>query len=272
MRQAVYDYIQKKYKVKPEYLWRRYPDYAVFRHTDNSKWFALAASVRKDIFGEAQSSGEASFGTLKTGEERFGTQSSGALQSDFVDVINLKVDDLFFRDLLIREAGITPAYHMNKQHWISVRLDGSVPQEKVFDLIDMSFLATASVKKKQQLRPPKEWIVPANPAYFDIVRAFEEAKEINWKQGAGIKKGDTVFMYVGAPVSAILYKCKVTETNIPYRKQNEHITIRELMRIRLQKRYAPDRFPFSVLKEEYDVRAVRGPRGIPNSLSEALKH
>lgn len=245
MREAVYDHIQKKYHVKPEYLWRRYPDYAVFRHADNGKWFALGAGVRGEIAGVPDAEG--------------------------VDVINLKVDDLFFRDMLIREEGIMPAYHMNKQHWITVRLDGSVPQEKVFELIDMSFLATASAKTRERLRPPKEWIVPANPAYFDIVRAFEEAKEINWKQGAGIKKGDTVFMYVGAPVSAILYKCLVTETGIPYRKKNEHITIRELMRIRLQKRYSPDRFPFSVLKEEFDVRAVRGPRGIPDALSEALK-
>jgi hypothetical protein len=43
------------------------------------------------------------------------------------------------------------------------------------------------------------------------------------------------------------------------------------MKIRLQKRYASDRFTFDVLKEEYGIYAVRGPRGIPNSLSAALK-
>ena len=91
------------------------------------------------------------------------------------------------------------------------------------------------------------------------------------KQGAGIRKGDTVFMYVGAPVSAILYKCKVTETDIPYEHENKYITIRALMRIRLQKRYKPDCFTFDVLKAEYGIYAVRGSRGIPNSLSAALK-
>ena len=39
----------------------------------------------------------------------------------------------------------------------------------------------------------------------------------------------------------------------------------------LFQRYALDRFPFDVLKEEYGIYAVRGPRGIPNSLSAALK-
>lgn len=67
---------------------------------------------------------------------------------DAVDVINLKVDDMFFRDMIIQENGIMPAYHMNKQHWVSVLLDGTVAEDRIFDLIHMSFLATASALKK----------------------------------------------------------------------------------------------------------------------------
>ena len=244
-RQTAFDYIKKKYKVLPEYPWKRYGSSAVFRHTDNKKWFALAAGVQGDKVG-------------LTG-------------TDYVDVINLKVDDLLFRDMLIRENGITPAYHMNKLHWISVLLDGTVSEQRVYELIETSFLATASAKKKEKLRPPKEWIVPANPKYYDIEHAFDGVKEIDWKQGAGIKKGDTVFMYAGAPVSAILFKCKVTETDIPYHYQDKNLTITALMKIRLQKRYKPDKFTFERLKSEYGIFAVRGPRGIPNSLSGALK-
>ena len=72
-------------------------------------------------------------------------------------------------------------------------------------------------------------------------------------------------------VSAVLYKCKVTETNIPYQYQDKNLTISALMKIRLLKRYAPEQFTFEVLKSEYGIFAVRGPRGVPNSLSEALK-
>jgi hypothetical protein len=43
------------------------------------------------------------------------------------------------------------------------------------------------------------------------------------------------------------------------------------MSIRLLKRYDPKRFTFDVLKNEYDIFAVRGPRGIPQKLSDALK-
>ena len=245
-RQTVFDYIKKKYKVLPEYPWRKYTGNAVFRHSDNNKWFALVIDVERNKLG-----------------------FSG---SDYVDAINLKVDDMFFRSMIIQEEGIMPAYHMNKMHWITVVLDGTVPEDRVFDLIDMSFMATASAKKKEKIRPPKEWIIPANPKYFDIVHAFDDTDIINWKQGAGIKKGDTVFMYVGLPVSAVMYKCKVTETGILYEHENKYITIKALMKIKLQKRYDPEEFTFEVLKSEYGIYAVRGPRGIPNSLSAALEN
>ena len=74
-------------------------------------------------------------------------------------------------------------------------------------------------------------------------------------------------MYVGAPVSAVMYKCKVIETGIPCRYENRYITIKALMKIRLQKRYETDRFTFDVLKAKYGIYAVRGPRGIPDSLT-----
>ena len=245
MREAVSVYIKKKYKVSPEYPWRKYDSNAVFRHVDNNKWFALVMDVGGDKLG------------LET--------------ADYVSVINLKIDDMFFRDMLMGQDGIMPAYHMNKQHWITVLLDGTVPQDKIFDLIDTSFMATASSKKKQKIRPPKEWIIPSNPKYYDIIHAFDDTDEIDWKQGAGIKAGDTVFLYVGSPVLAILYKCKVTETDIPFNYQDGNLTIKALMKIKLLKRYKADRFTFDVLKEKYGIFAVRGPRGIPNSLSAALK-
>ena len=243
-RQTVFDYIKKKYKTFPEYPWRKYDGSAVFRHSDNKKWFALVMDVQREKLG-----------------------LSG---TEYVDVINLKIDDMFFRDMIIQEVGIMPAYHMNKMHWITVLIDGTVPEDRVFELIDISFLATASAKKKEKIRPPKEWIIPSNPKYYDIVHAFDDTDVIDWKQGAGIRKGDTVFMYVGAPVSAVLYQCKVIETDIPYQYQDRNLTITALMKIRLQKRFNPERFTFEILKSDFGIYAVRGPRGIPNSLSEAL--
>jgi len=78
-------------------------------------------------------------------------------------------------------------------------------------------------------------------------------------------------MYVGLPVSAVLYKCVVTKTDIPWHFETEGLTINKLMRIRLLKRYDSNRFTFDVLKDEYGIFAVRGPRSIPQKLSDALK-
>lgn len=53
-------------------------------------------------------------------------------------------------------------------------------------------------------------------------------------------------------------------------KSDCKLKITALMKIRLEKRYAPRWFSFERLRNEYDVNAIRGPRGIPNSLSHAL--
>ncbi len=63
---------------------------------------------------------------------------------------------------------------------------------------------------------------------------------------------------------------KVIETDIPYDYSDKNLTIRSLMKIRLEKKYDQGKFPFDVLKSEYGIYAVQGPRGIPNSLSAAL--
>ena len=129
----------------------------------------------------------------------------------------------------------------------------------------------ANAPKKEKTRQPKEWVIPANPRYYDIEAAFTSDNEIVWKQGAGIRKGDTVYVYVAAPVSAILYKCCVIETDIPYSYDNGKVRMKALMKIRLEKKYPRDRFTFDMLGKEYGIHAVRGPRGIPDSLREALK-
>ncbi len=244
IKNEIMTYITKKYKADPEYLWKKYSDYAVFRHSDNRKWFAIIMDVD--------------------------TKKLNLPGSGQIEIINVKVDDLMLRDILLRKPGYCPAYHMNKRNWITILLDGSVDFDEVSSMIDDSFLDTASKKKKDKFRPSKEWIIPANPKYYDIEHAFDDVDEIDWKQGAGIIKGDTVFMYVASPVSSILYKCKVTAVDIPYEYEDNNLKIKALMKIKLQKRYKPDAFTYEKLKNEYGIYAIRGPRGITNSLSEAL--
>lgn len=37
-------------------------------------------------------------------------------------------------------------YHMNKEHWITILLDGTVPKQKICDLIDISYDLTSTSK------------------------------------------------------------------------------------------------------------------------------
>ncbi len=242
-RDRLLAWVKKKYGVSPENLRMNHPEDVVFRHEDNGKWFGILMNLPERELGLA-------------GERR-------------VDILNVKPGDGRLAELLALQPGFF-RNRVNRGNWISVLLDGSVPFGEVCHWLEESFLATASGEEKKKRRPPKDWLVPANPKYYDVERAFEEAEEIEWKQGSGVKKGDTVYLYVAAPVSAILYRCRVTETDIPCDFRGE-IRIRALMRIRLLKRYPRDRFTFEALSREYGIYAVRGPRGIPQSLSEALK-
>ena len=89
---------------------------------------------------------------------------------------------------------------------------------------------------------------------------------MEWKQTADIRVGDTIYMYMAAPVCAVLYRCRAVEVNIPYSYEDENLTIRKAMKIELQERYAPDRFDREFLKG-FGVYAVRSQRRIPHSLS-----
>ncbi len=237
-------YVKDKYGTEPEILWPKYPGDKVLRHSDSPKWYAIIMDIDRS---------------------RLGLKGEG-----IVDIVNFKTDGPLHAEALCETEGIIPAYHMNKNTWISVLLDGTVPFEMVKKLADASYRNTSGRTSKDKSRPPKEWLVPANPKYYDVEKAFIESDLIDWKQGAGIIEGDTVFMYVGSPVSAILYKCVVERTDIPFSYEDENLRIDKLMKIRLLRRYGPEEFPFKVLNDRYGIFAVRGPRGVPARLSKDL--
>lgn len=108
----IVEHIKAECGAEPEFLWpERYPGYAVFRHRDNRKWFALMATI-------------------------FAT-SLGLKEDRQIDVINLKFDKN-----QTTSDHIFPAYHMNKNNWITVWLDGTLADEVVFELVRKSYLMT----------------------------------------------------------------------------------------------------------------------------------
>ena len=53
--------------------------------------------------------------------------------------VSLKCDPEFATHLRARYAAITAGYHLNKRHWNTVTLDGSVPGDELLELIDHSY-------------------------------------------------------------------------------------------------------------------------------------
>jgi predicted DNA-binding protein (MmcQ/YjbR family) len=52
--------------------------------------------------------------------------------------INLKCDPALAIELREKYSSVSPGYHMNKKHWNTVMLDGSVPDKEILSWIDHS--------------------------------------------------------------------------------------------------------------------------------------
>lgn len=53
--------------------------------------------------------------------------------------INLKCEPDEADFLRTRFSAIGPGYHMNKKHWNTITLDGSIPEDLLIDMIDASY-------------------------------------------------------------------------------------------------------------------------------------
>ncbi len=102
-------YIRSKYGDELEYLWEKFPSYAVVRNKKNRKWYALIAEIEKNkLIGKSK---------------------------ELIWVLNLRCD----RNI-VDNVNIFPGYHMNKKNWISINLCGNIDIEEVYNLIDRSYL------------------------------------------------------------------------------------------------------------------------------------
>jgi predicted DNA-binding protein (MmcQ/YjbR family) len=67
--------------------------------------------------------------------------------------ISLKADPIDAVILCRQYLAVEPGYHLNKKHWITVTLDGSVPEEELKRMIDESYaLVVAGMTKSERVR------------------------------------------------------------------------------------------------------------------------
>jgi len=67
--------------------------------------------------------------------------------------ISLKCDPDFAEVLRENYEAVEPGYHLNKRHWNTVTIDGSIPDNEIEEMIDESYrLVVAKMSKKDQKR------------------------------------------------------------------------------------------------------------------------
>ena len=109
---AVIAYVQEAYGDELEFLWKKFPENAVWRRKDTGKWYGALLTVSKQKLG---------------------------LQSDeLAEIIDLRIlpDEL---ESLLDGAAYLPGYHMNKKNWYTMILDGSVATDEICRRIDSSY-------------------------------------------------------------------------------------------------------------------------------------
>ena len=122
-RQELIRHIASVYGAEPEFPFPQDQVSCVFRHGNNRKWFALA---------------------MRLPYRMLGMNREGA-----VDILNIKCDP-FLIGSLRGKPGFLPAYHMNKDKWLTVLLDGSAGREEITGLLALSYELTAVKAPKKR--------------------------------------------------------------------------------------------------------------------------
>ena len=159
------------------------PDIGVFRSPRTKKWYGIVMQVKKGVLAGEKDAPDA---------------------DSPVEVVNLKVppDDV---DALVLENGIYPAYHMNRKNWISILLNDTVDDDELFRLIAQS----RAFADPLAIAGPTRYIVPSDPKIDDVDAHFEREGIIIWRQPKSAKVGDVVYLYYGAPISAVRWRCEI---------------------------------------------------------------
>ena len=110
---ALIVYVREKYGDELEYLWDKFPDNAVWRRKDNEKWYGALLTVSR--------------------------RKLGIPSDEIVEIIDLRIAPEEM-DNLIDHARFFPGWHMNKKHWYTIILDGTVSVDEICRRVDESYL------------------------------------------------------------------------------------------------------------------------------------
>ena len=119
-RQELFTWIRQQHGTEPEYPWHDWN--AVLRHNDNNKWYDVVLEVSADKLGLPE--------------------------AGIIDVLNVKSDPLLIGSLRGQD-GYFPAYHMNKEKWLSIQLGKANRRKQTNKIISVRGKMPLLIYKKQ---------------------------------------------------------------------------------------------------------------------------
>ena len=178
----------------------------------------------------------------------------------YIDAMNIKVEPSKVGDLL-QLPGFYPAYHMNKKHWVTAILDGTIDDETLKELL---LKGRSLVTKKLSLN--HHWVIPANPSVYDIDNAFAQSELMYWKQKLNYQINDYVFIYYGMPYGELRYLCRVVEKDVIFRDKSGKREDEETYICLQMIHFFDDHQLTKKFISKYGLTNIRGARSMPKEL------
>jgi len=110
--QQLIHHLATHYAVEPEFLWPKFPNNAIARRADNHKWFLVIMTVER---------------------HKLGLSGQG-----LIEVIDMKMAPTE-KETLIDNQRYLSGYHINKNNWFTLCLDGQVSFEEIADRLAISY-------------------------------------------------------------------------------------------------------------------------------------
>lgn len=109
----IMNYVCEEYGDELEFLWEKFPDNAIWRRKDNKKWYGALLTVKASKLA-----------------------LDGDTMNEILD-LRIKTEDI---ETTVDNQRFFMGYHMNKKHWYTLLLNGSIPTEEICRRIDESYL------------------------------------------------------------------------------------------------------------------------------------
>ena len=107
----IVEYIKNKYGDELEFLWPKFPTDGIWRRKDNNKWYALIMELSR--------------------------RKLGFDSDEVIEIMDLRIEPENMSKLVDKER-FFEGYHMNKKHWFTICLDGTL--DEIYQYIDNSYI------------------------------------------------------------------------------------------------------------------------------------